>query len=327
MDNIDLRRYRFMGVSFVVGLIFLIWVGSFVRSTGSGMGCPDWPKCFGMWIPPTSVDQLPADYQTKYAESYGTTTFNAFKTWTEYINRLITGLISILAILTVVFAFPLRRLDKRIFNFSLAALLLIVLEAVIGAIVVKRNLHTGTITIHTFIALLALIVAISAVLVAYSVSREKEKSDYLTLKPMGMVWSGVGVSLIVLVQMLIGTKVRENVDVVAKALGENARANWVSYLGDYYIVHRIFYYLVAVALMYWVWQLRKYRFFKSGVVRVFSLGVIGLLLCEIAFGISMSLLGIPAVLQPLHLLFAVLIFAGSYIVTGTLYLAMGGSEL
>ncbi|MDC1403980.1 COX15/CtaA family protein, partial [Crocinitomicaceae bacterium] len=99
-------------------LILLVFVaGSVVRTSGSGMGCPDWPKCFGQWVPPTSEAQLPDNYRNPLLEKrikkaerfvkllnflglketaekltndpylYQEDPFNARRTWTEYINR------------------------------------------------------------------------------------------------------------------------------------------------------------------------------------------------------------------------------------------------
>ena len=86
----SLLRYRRIALITLASVYFLILVGASVRASGAGMGCPDWPTCFGQWIPPTNEAQLPGNYQEIYAElGYRDTQFNVVKTWTEYANRLI----------------------------------------------------------------------------------------------------------------------------------------------------------------------------------------------------------------------------------------------
>ena len=65
----------------------LIFVGGLVRVSGSGLGCPDWPKCFGRWVPPTSIEQIPAHIDP--------TAFNIVLAWIEYGNRMLGVIVGI----------------------------------------------------------------------------------------------------------------------------------------------------------------------------------------------------------------------------------------
>jgi cytochrome c oxidase assembly protein subunit 15 len=122
-----------------------------------------------------------------------------------------------------------------------------------------------------------------------------------------------------LIQIIIGTQVRENIDVVSKILGEELRDEWVFNLDGIYAVHKSFYYLVAAAIMYWIWLLRGMPLFKDRTVKIYSTLLLGILMGEIALGIGMHRLGIPPILQPLHLLFGTCLFAASFTLTGVLY--------
>src|SRR5688572_29085087 len=121
-----MRSFRKLTIGTLVAVYLLILVGGIVRSTGSGMGCPDWPKCFGSWVPPKSIGELPENYQEIYSEHRSKKNqrfaqylrfvgmsetanrlledktilteakFNPVKTWIEYFNRIIGVIIGIL---------------------------------------------------------------------------------------------------------------------------------------------------------------------------------------------------------------------------------------
>src|SRR5882757_9550992 len=148
------RKFQFFNLAAIVLLFILILAGGVVRSTGSGMGCPDWPKCFGGYIPPTNASQLPADYKQKYVagrlkknERFAKTLdvfgysdlatriredrsilvpedFNAGRTWTEYINRLIGAISGIFLLLTAIYSFSYKGVDNSIVVASVANLIL-----------------------------------------------------------------------------------------------------------------------------------------------------------------------------------------------------------
>ena len=249
--SLALVRYRRMAMITIAAVYFLILVGASVRASGAGMGCPDWPTCFGQWIPPTSEAQLPSNYNEIYAElGYADTSFNVVKTWTEYANRLIGVSIGILIFITVLISWTLRHYDSVIFKASGAAFLMVGFQGWLGARVVASNLQPGMITLHMLMALailgtllFALAQSRRGIMAAQSVSQidtRFEKWLYLVL-------------CLTVVQIAIGSQVREMTDFIREAQGEELRSIWVEYMPWFFYVHRTF---SAVVLFAYLWLFR-----------------------------------------------------------------------
>ncbi|MEM6346333.1 MAG: COX15/CtaA family protein [Bacteroidota bacterium] len=302
------RRYQKIAWITVGAILFLILVGGLVRMTGSGMGCPDWPKCFGQWVPPTDISQLPADYKVRFAVAgKEIADFEATKTWIEYLNRLLGVIIGFLGILTVLFALPLRRTLPSVFRWSLAGLVLVILQGGLGAYVVRTDLQVGTITLHMFMALIVLTAFIGGALLSYP-ERWKKMGNHMPAIDTKSLSLAALVLVVILAQLLLGTQVREGVDEVAKAFGEAERENWLSHLGISYTYHKFFYYAVVLVMGVVGWQL-KAVWESSTLLKNLGLLSIAIVGTEILMGLGMHHLGLPKILQPLHLLLASMLFA------------------
>ncbi len=299
------RRYRNIAGLTVGAVIFLIFVGGLVRMTGSGMGCPDWPKCFGEWVPPTDISQLPEDYKSRFAvEGRKIADFDPVKTWIEYINRLIGVLIGFFALATLVFSLPLRKIHPRYFWTSLIAFISVGVQGWLGSRVVKTDLAEGMITLHMMVAMVILGMYLWGWLSSYSfeLSPRVDKNKYTP-------WLIAGVLVMVVAQIILGTQVREGIDVLAKEMGEGSRPEWISNLGSVYDVHS-FYYLLLAAIAGLFWHLRQYESLKMS--KWLNYAMIAFVGGEILLGIGMHRFGIPKILQPLHLLLATLLFAAVF---------------
>jgi cytochrome c oxidase assembly protein subunit 15 len=293
----------------------LILVGAVVRSTGSGMGCPDWPRCFGNFIPPTSIDQLPADYKEKYAalrekknikfakylSAFGfndtaekilsdksilvESDFNPVKTWIEYVNRLVGVAIGLFIIVLTWRSFRLRKYDPVIFRISLITLAGVIFQGWFGSIVVSTNLTTWTITVHMFLALVIVLLLVYLQHRAYPVP-VKGVSPALAMAAL----------ILLFVQVFLGTEVRSAIDIVASRL---PRSGWLQAVGAPFITHRTFSWIVLIFQAILIAKIRKTEGGKS-----LSLPLIILILGTFLTGVGMAYLDVPAVLQPLHLLIA-----------------------
>jgi cytochrome c oxidase assembly protein subunit 15 len=302
-----------------------------VRATGSGMGCPDWPKCFGSWIPPTSVDQLPAGYKeqnaayrerknqkfARFLTAVGMSEtanhllhdpgvlreedFNATKTWVEYLNRLVGVAIGLMIIGVVIAGWPVRRarpdvasrevgVARKLFTGAVLLLILVIVQGWFGSIVVSTNLTSWTITVHMFLAI---------VMVALLVWLMVRSGDPIQpLHRSVRVWALAALAVL-LVQVFLGTEVRSMIDLAAREISD--RNQWIVSTGTNFVIHRSFSWVVIGVLLTLAWKLRK-----SVTEKPSYLVPILLLLCSVLTGTAMAWFGVPAAMQPAHLLVAVI---------------------
>lgn len=331
--NNTINGFRRVSLITVIAVYLLILIGGIVRSSGSGMGCPDWPKCFGNLIPPTSVDQLPANYQEIYLnkrlaknerfvatlEKLGFSekakeiandksilveeVFNPVKTWIEYLNRLAGVVIGLLIILTVWKSFPLGKFDRWIPILSILNLILVIFIGWIGSIVVSTNLLHWMITFHMMLALLL----VSLLIYVYHRSGRLIESKGIKIDlPRRIELILLIGTILTLIQIVLGTQVREHIDIISSSLGDMLRDEWVGRIGIDFLIHRSFsIVLLGIHVLYFLWAY-KYTLRRSQ-VNLWSQVLMVLIILEIATGMAMAYFGIPAFLQPIHLLLGSLI--------------------
>jgi len=335
MSNKEKRFIRANRLT-VVLLFMVIAAGGVVRSTGSGMGCPDWPKCFDRIVPPTDVSQLPDGYEAHYiehrakknqrfakiVEAFGYSEmadrirhdesilqheeFNAAKTWTEYANRLFGVLAGFGLLFTAFFSFAYRRAKPSIVVWSVLNLFAVVVQAWLGSVVVSTNLMPWIITVHMLLALV--IVAIS-IYTFHLASTLRSGTVSAGRSHWGLKALAVGMLLLTVVQVVYGTEVRETID---QMNGQGvSRAEWIGRLDLSYLVHRILAYVTlgGTALLFF---LAKNRFPSSTLPRKYTRIVLVLLLAQMLTGIVLARFGVPAFAQTMHLVLASLFFGAQY---------------
>lgn len=302
--------FRKLGVWTIIAVYVLILVGGIVRATGSGMGCPDWPKCFGSWVPPTDVSQLPLNYKEIFgAKLKGEVEFNAVKTWVEYVNRLVGVLIGFLIFAT--FVSSLRSFwknDRAIVWLSFIAFVLVGFEGWLGSKVVSSELHPVMITLHMLLSVIIVFILLYAVARSYTGVIEVED-----IKESGSIsFLLTALILITVGQVLLGTQVREAVDHVALLMGESSRSGWAANLGGKFETHKWFSLVVVGLHVFFIYRILQNNS-QKGIIYKFAMGLIALIAIEIASGLILGYLGLPAYAQPVHLTIAILMLGVQFI--------------
>lgn len=271
---------------------FVIIAGGVVRTTQSGMGCPDWPTCFGKWIPPTNASELPPDFE-KYLKAQDIDhTFNVYHTWIEYFNRLAGVLLGFFAIIQLFLLYFKRKEQRQSYRLALAFLATVILTGLFGAIVVKLNLAHASISVHLLFA-----VVLTQLQLALLMSVRRGLSYIPVQKNIRSIVFGL--LIVILIQSVLGTMVRVYVDDVSKASHYLNRDQWLAKFPIQFIIHRTFSWVVLLLTAFTAWYCRNEIAVRRDVYYLTA----NILLSMIT-GIVLYYLDMPAVAQPVHLLLA-----------------------
>lgn len=314
----------------LVLLLLVVMAGSIVRMTGSGMGCPDWPKCFGYLIPPTEESQVlwaPEREFTKgqmivYEESlwsaksdftagdsynpdnwekytrHDYAIFNPFHTWVEYINRLLGALSGVPMVLMFFLSFAMWSKNKWYVLYSALGLFGLGFEAWLGKVVVDGNLVPHQITYHMLGALFLIALMVTFI---FSLQRESNEPVEYNLPKKSAYFVFVLV-LLLLAQIVMGTQIREQIDLLAKSM--SPRDLWMDQMDVVFYVHRSFSLVLILASLFLAWSWRQ----KEVVIKAFD-GVVVIMLISVLTGAIMAYMGVPKWLQPTHLFLSMIMFA------------------
>jgi len=314
-------------------LVYLVIIaGALVRMTGSGMGCPDWPKCFGYYIPPTEIGELTwtpnrafeegqviikdetllvakDDFTTgiKFDESHWRlytkhdyAIFNPVHTWIEYLNRLAGALAGIAVFAMAVISLSFWKEKKKITWLSWLTVFLMGFQGWLGATVVYSVLNPVKITLHMIVALVIVALILYIIRSANPVAANFRFDKKFRI---ALIFS----LLLSLIQVVLGTQVRQYVDEQVKIVGyEQMHLVLENPILNFYI-HRSFSFIIFGLNMFLFVQNRKLKlgFDKMNWVML----LIGI---EVLSGISMYYFDFPFGSQALHLVVAALLFGVQY---------------
>ena len=265
----------------------LIFVGGLVRVSGSGLGCPDWPKCFGRWVPPINIEQIPAHIDS--------TAFNIVLAWIEYGNRTLGVIVGISILLMTVIALIYFRKNNKILFSSLLSLFLVISNGGLGAIVVSSILNPFIVSLHMILALFLVSVLSYTTIESYKiVDTNKFTNMYLSKKistSLILLW------IFIVIEILLGTGIRTNIELIAIDNPLFTKGELLSSLNSYKYLHSILGFSLLFLSVY-LCYLFKDDFL--GLSKQLVLFIFGMIMFQIFLGELMIFFELPQLTRLFH---------------------------
>ena len=304
MRKTSVQKLAFLSL---ISVIILVFVGAIVRVTGAGLGCPDWPKCWGELIPPWKVEQVdPASFSDRKLKTFKRKAerlgrdpdlvtrespkddFNPVHTWTEFINRLFALPVTISSLALMIVGWRRKNLPRRVRKCAVMSFGLVIVNALLGAAVVFSGLNTGVITAHLVAAFVLLLLLTFVVWAGVEKGTRLKSIDGASRAQVGILLA------VVLIEGLLGAQIREMTDDLQMKFGTDSRAIWIIQIEDsiVFLIHRSFSWVIFGAALFAGWKV-KWRGLvpRSILVIVFAFMLMGLFF---------SYVQINAVVQVLH---------------------------
>ena len=220
-----LRGVRRLASVAAVATLVLIAMGGAVRATDSGLACPDWPACYGQWIPPADLNM-----------------------WLEHSHRLWAGVVGIMIAWLAVWTWVRHRDRPLVWGASLVALLLVIVQAGLGAAVVLLHLRAGLVTSHLG---MSLVVVGSLILVAVLARRPDTVPVAPELRRRTGRWSAIVAAVVFGQSLLGGQATGRGAAYVFNAFPIWLTGHpWTGHIREWlHVTHRFAGYLVAAAVI------------------------------------------------------------------------------
>ena len=261
----------------------LIVIGSVVRTTGSGLACPDWPLCQGRLIPPLQFNVL-----------------------VEWFHRLTALLTSVALFVTVAWVLVHPATRARLGALAGLAIALLFVQVMLGALTVWKLLSPSVVSGHLAVALLLFVTMLSITLVARAASRPAAVREP---RPAGLLATLATATALAYVQSLLGGIVSTTHAGLACPDWPACDGRWfpaLTTLAGLQMLHRYGAYALTAAVM--MVAIRS-RSAPDAAVRTGGSLAFGLTLAQVVVGVANVLGGIPAWLSAVHLANAAAILA------------------
>ncbi len=268
---------------------FLIFVGGLVRVSGAGLGCPDWPKCFGRWIPPTSVDKLPAHIDPSL--------FNFTLAWIEYINRLVGVFVGLFILILAVRALLRMREYPKVVYPSIAALILVIIQGWQGSQVVSSALEPFIVSIHTLLAFIIVSVLIYVTLQAMII----HNPDILAPGLRRFKLEIIILYLITIIQVVLGTQLRSELQLLEESVPLLAMIREASVVGPMNEIHMVIGLIVMALTLFTGYRVVMDVNVKNPYLKTNIVAFMILVLVQMIVGIILNYFQLWELMQVIHL--------------------------